>query len=105
MSIATEEADKKYPEATDVDDPMYKYVEAIAGYPSAKRQGYVAGRTAEITEDEVKAAMNEWDRHGYCCREGDPIVCMCGAKLKNRHEYDKHLLRAMLEAARKAVTE
>ena len=56
MSIATDEAEKKYPAPTDADDPMYKYVEAIAGYPSAKRQGYIAGRTAEPTEAEVEAA-------------------------------------------------
>ena len=58
MSIATDEAEKKYPAPTNVDDPMYKYVEAIAGYPSAKRQGYIAGRTAEPTEAEIKAAVD-----------------------------------------------
>ena len=56
MSIATNEAAQKYPAPTDADDPMYKYVEAIAGYPSAKRQGYIAGRTAEPTEAEIEAA-------------------------------------------------
>ncbi|MEE8693816.1 MAG: hypothetical protein SOI32_04320 [Bifidobacterium mongoliense] len=65
----------------------------------------VRRHAADVTDAEVKAAMNEWDGHGYCCREGEPIVCMCGAKLKDRHEYDVHLLRAMLEEARKAVTE
>ena len=49
MSIAEDEAENKYPEPTDADDPMYKYVEAIAGCHAAKRQGYVAGRTAEPT--------------------------------------------------------
>ena len=39
MSIATDEAEKRYPAPTDADDPMCKYVEAIAGYPAAKRQG------------------------------------------------------------------
>ena len=105
MSIATDEAENKYPAPTDADDPMYKYVEPMAGCTSAKRQGYVAGRTADVTDAEVKSAMNELYGHGYCCREGDPIVCMCGANLKDRHEYDTHLLRAILEEARKAVME
>lgn len=56
MSIATDEAEKKYPAPTDVDDPMYKYVEAIAGYPCAKRQGYIAGRTSEPTKAEIEAS-------------------------------------------------
>ena len=56
MSIATDEAAQKYPEPTDADDPMCKYVEAIAGCPAAKRQGYVAGRTAEPIEAEIEAA-------------------------------------------------
>ena len=105
MSIATDEAARKYPAPTDADDPMWKYVEAIAGYPDAKRQAYVAGRTAEPTDAEIKAATTEWDRHGYCHREGTPIVCMCGARLADGHSYDAHLVRAMLIAARKAVTE
>ena len=49
MSIATDEAEKKYPVHTDADDPMYKYLEPIAGCPAAKRQGYIAGRIAEPT--------------------------------------------------------
>jgi hypothetical protein len=105
MSIATDEAEQEYPVPTDADDPMCKYLETIAGYPAAKRQGYVAGRMAELTEAEVNAAITEWDGHGYCCREGDPIVCMCGARITDDHWYDVHLVRAMLEAARKAVAE
>ena len=94
MSIATEEADKKYPEATDVDDPMYKYVEAIAGYPAAKRQGYVAGRTAEITEEEVNAAVRAMhSRHADYCESDD------------YWESAEDYARSLLEAARKAVTE
>lgn len=88
MSIATEEADKMYPAATDVDDPMYKYVEAIAGYPSAKRQGYVDGRTADITEEEVKA-----------------VIRAMHARNADHCESDEDYARNLLEAARKAVTE
>ena len=76
MSIATEEAAQKYPEPTDADDPMYKYVEAIAGYPSVKRQGYVAGRTAEITEDEVAAVL------AYCM----PVMLTIGNQMRITHE-------------------
>ena len=88
MSIATEEADKMYPAATDINDPMYKYVEAIAGYPAAKRQGYVAGRTAEPTDAEIKAAV----RAMYYRHAAD-------------WESDEDYARSLLEAARKAVTE
>ena len=88
MSIATDEAAQKYPEPTDTDDPMYKYVEAIAGCPSAKRQGYVAGRTAEPTEAEIKAAVRAmYYRHA--------------ADWESDEDYACHIL----EAARKAVTE
>ena len=104
MSIATEEAEKKYPEPTDADDPMYKYVEATAGYPAVKRQGYVAGRTADLTDAEVKAALTELDRHGHYS-VFDQIVCVCGAKCTDRHGYRVHRARAMLEEARKVVME
>ena len=59
MSIATDEAAQKYPAHTDADDPMYKYVEAIAGCPAAKRQGYVAGRTAEPTFAEADELVDD----------------------------------------------
>ena len=36
---------------------------------------------------------------------GDLIVCMCGARFTDRHGYRVHLVRAMLDAARKAVSE
>jgi hypothetical protein len=88
MSIATDEAAQKYPEPTDVDDPMYKYVEGIAGYPAAKRQGYVAGRTAEPTEVEIKAVV----RAMYYRHAAD-------------WESDKDYARHLLEAARKEVME
>ena len=88
MSIATDEAEKKYPAPTDVDDPMYKYVEAIAGYPSAKRQGYIVGRTAEPTEAEIKAVVRAmYSRHAV------------------DWESDEDYARSLLEAARKEVTQ
>lgn len=59
MSIATDEAENKYPAPADADDPMYKHVEAIAGCPSAKRQGYVAGRTAEPTFAEADELVDD----------------------------------------------
>lgn len=86
MSIATDEADKRYPATTDADDPMYKYVEAIAGHPSAKWQGYIAVRTAEPTEAEIKAVVRAmYDRHAD--------------DWKSDEDYARHLL----EDARKAV--
>ena len=59
MSIATDEAEQKYPVPTDADDPMCKYVESIAGYPAAKRQGYVASRTAEPTFAEADELVDD----------------------------------------------
>ena len=106
MSIATEEAEKKYPAPTDADDPMYKYVEAIAGYPSAKRQGYIAGRTAEPTEAEIEAAAKAmYDElcgniiHGYLDENGDPQM--------DEDPFRTVFINATIEAltaARKAVT-
>ena len=87
MSIATDEAAQKYPEPTDADDPMYKYLEAIEGHPAAKRQGYVAGRTAEPTEAEIEAASN--------------VIAL---KIGNRI-LSRKLIKDALEAARKVVSE
>ena len=108
MSIATDEADKKYPAPTDADDPMYKYFDAIEGYPSAKRQCYVDGRTAEPTEAEVEAsafaqfkAVNNstWTLTEEQYRESwDSLPDMVSDDFLRK-------ARIGLEAARKAVTE
>ncbi|MEE8666876.1 MAG: hypothetical protein SOI13_01430 [Bifidobacterium mongoliense] len=75
-----------------------------AMFTSVIDEAYVAGRTAEVTDAEVKAVMNEWSAHGYTkLEEGAPLVCNCGANLKDWREFGPHLLRALLEAARKAV--
>ena len=107
MSIATDEAEKKYPAPTDVDDPMYKYVEAIAGCPASKRQGYVDGRTAEPTEAEIEAAAKAmYDElcgniiHGYLDENGDPQM--------DEDPFRTVFINATVEAltaARKVVTE
>lgn len=97
MSIAKDEAEKKY--SRDV-----ALTATFAGNVF-RRAGYVDGRTAEPTKAEIKAAINEWDGHGYCCRVGDPITCICGMEFEDEHEYLAHVARAMLEAARKAVSE
>lgn len=87
MSIATDEAEEIYPAPTDDDDPMYKYFDAIEGYPSEKRQAYIAGRTAEPTEAEIEAAM-------------DVIKIEVGELT-----LSEELAKDALFAARKAVTE
>ena len=96
MSIAMDEAEKKYPR--DV------ALTSTSENNTCRRTGYIAGRAADVTDAEVKAAITEWDRHGHysVC---DQIVCMCGAKLTDRHGYRVHRVRAMLDAARKAVSE
>lgn len=110
MSIATDEAEKYFP--TQYWPHMepngdYRGKEChIEGVKSSDiQEAYEQGRTAEPTEAEIEVAINEWDRHGYCHRVDTPIVCMCGARLTDEHSYDVHLVRAVLEAARKAVTE
>jgi hypothetical protein len=99
MSIARREAEKKYPAPTDADDPMCKYVEAIAGCPAAKRQGYVAGRTAEPTEAEIEAAAR-----GFFENLHHPSASLDWDKAAD-HVKDNWRLktRLALEAARKAV--
>lgn len=104
MSIATDEAEKMYPAPTDVDDPMYKYIEAIAGYLSAKREGYVAGRTAEPTAAEIEAAAIT--QFGVSCSaEGDKLIAKW-EKQSDEYKCARRIeVRAVLTAARKAVTE
>ena len=116
MSIATDEAAQKYPEPTDADDPMCKYVEAIAGYPAAKRQGYVAGRTAELTEAEIEEAAIALYK-GYFDSRGHPIsyeiakhdVETFNGSSQDLYDpdvnYAKESAVDALTAARKAVSE
>lgn len=111
MSIATDEAGQwaqsRYIGSSHIECHDGHAV-SVPDYPqkvSLRADGYVAGRTAKPTDAEINAAITEWDRHGYCCRVGAPIVCLCGEGITGEHEYGVHLVRAMLEAARKAVSE
>lgn len=108
MSIASEEAEKKYPAPTDADDPMYKYVEPMAGCPSAKRQGYVAGRTAEPTEAEIEAGAMAIFRtlitSAHPMSDSDYADAWnCIAPMQK--DKFKRQSQAVLAAARKVVTE
>ena len=109
MSIATDEAEEwaksKYVGRSHIErhDGRAVSVPDCQQQLNLRIEGYIAGRTAEPTDAETNAAITEWGRHGYCHLVGEPIVCMCGATLTDRHAYDVHLVRAMLEAARKAV--
>lgn len=85
MSIATDEAEKKYPVLTDADDPMCKYVEGIAGCPTAKRQGYVAGRAAEPTFDEADELV------------GDLLVLGISLKLDDAMKILRNLRKVVME--------
>ena len=96
MSIATDEALRRWPEIdTSTGGPISQ---SYAERYEMRREGFVAGAewqaSREPTEAEIKAAITEWDRHGYCSRVGDPIVCMCGAKLTDGHGYDVYTLSA-----------
>ena len=104
MSIATIESQK----ITKSDLEPYYRVDDITIAPEYAlamcRYAYIAGRTAGPTGAEIRAVITEWDRHSYYS-VGDLIVCMCGARFTDRHGYRVHLVRAMLDAARKAVSE
>jgi hypothetical protein len=107
MSIATDEAAQKYPAPTDAGDPMYKYVEAIAGYPSAKRQGYIAGRTAEPTEAEIEASA--FGIYRVIANNGFPtpdnaLHQIWDATPDNQRDMYRGYAKAALAAARKAVS-
>ena len=87
---------------------MYKYVEAIAGYPAVKRQGYVAGRTAEPTEAEIEAGaiaifrtLTTSAHHMSDADYADAWNCIAPMQ---KDEF-KRQSQAVLAAARKAVTE
>ena len=109
MSIATDEAAQKYPAPTDADDPMYKYVEAIAGCPAAKQQGYIAGRTAEPTTLEVEeSAYALWKTEVNMADLTTTEAEYTDAWEKlSKQQRDMYRSKAMtvLEAARKAVME
>ena len=102
MSISEREAENAGPECAfqrlrlDMDDV---------------RDAYIAGRTAEPCKEQVEAALAESFRHPYevILRNGAGIVCACGEKIadmsrdENHNELAHHKVKAMLEAARKAV--
>lgn len=110
MSIATSESEKKYPAPTDADDPMSKYVESIAGYPAAKREGYVAGRTAVARALEVDdAAYALWKTEVNMMglmnlTEYEYTDAWGNLRIHQRNMYRSKAL-AVLDAARKTVTE
>lgn len=89
MSIAADEAERYFPtqywpHMEPNGDYLGKecYIEGVKS--SDIQEAYEQGRTAEPTEAEIEAAATEWDRHGYCCRVGTPIVCLCGGRAHGR---------------------
>lgn len=94
MSIATDEAEEwaqsRYVGSSHIERHDGRAV-SVPNYPqkvSLRAEGYVAGRTAEPTDAEVKAVVRAmYDRHAV------------------DWESDEDYARHLLEAARKAVTE
>ena len=84
MSIATDEAEKKYILPDNHGTPVFD----LYWLKEQQQQSYIAGRTAEITEAEIKAAV----RAMYYRHAAD-------------WESDEDYARYLLEAARKAVKE
>lgn len=94
MSIATDEAEEwaqsRYVGSSHIERHDGNSV-SVPDYPqkvSLRADGYVAGRTAELTEAEIEAAV----RAMYYRHSSD-------------WESDEDYARHLLEAARKAVTE
>lgn len=94
MSIATDEAEQwaqsRYVGSSHIERHDGRAV-SVPNYPqkiNLRREGYIAGRTAEPTDAEIKAAVRAmYYRHA--------------ADWESDEDYARHLL----EAARKAVTE
>lgn len=94
MSIATDEAEQwaqsRYSGSVHIENIDGRPV-IVPNFPqktNLRREGYVAGRTAEPTEAEIKAVVRAmYSRHAV------------------DWESDEDYARSLLEAARKAVTE
>ena len=105
MSIATDEAEKKYP----------RDVALTAAFENniCRRTGYIAGRTAEVTDAEIKAAAKRififlngpWQGKHYELSyvEGAAIADAAWETADNRR-YEA-CAEFALKAARKAVME
>ncbi|MFT8592447.1 MAG: hypothetical protein ABF747_02385 [Bifidobacterium sp.] len=85
MTIATDEAEDKYPYLTDTD--FYRIPQPGALSATESREAYVAGRTAEPTEAEIEAAAS--------------VIAVEVGELGLSEE----LAKDALEAARRAVSE
>lgn len=89
MSIATDEAEKNYPNVTG-------WI-----YRSSERRAYAAGRKAEPTEEEIEAAAHRLYEvtHAHESDSGWYAIS------EIRHETYREQAAVMLEAARQAVSE
>jgi cystathionine beta-lyase family protein involved in aluminum resistance len=96
MSIAEDEAEKKYP----------RDVALTAAFENnvCRRAGYIAGRTAEPTEEEVKAVADELAAWNFdvAMNSGATIH---GASADFSSRSFELLAKRILNAARKAVSE
>ena len=93
MSIATDEAEKKYPRDVALTSTSENNV--------CRRTGYIAGRTAEPTEAEIEAAAHRLYEVTHA-PEADPGWYAI-SKIKRETYCEQAAM--MLEAARKAVSE
>jgi cystathionine beta-lyase family protein involved in aluminum resistance len=96
MSIAIDEAEKKYPR--DV------ALTATSENNTCRITGYIAGRTAEPTEEEVKAVADELAAWNFdvAMNSGATIH---GASADFSSRSFELLAKRILNAARKAVSE
>lgn len=103
MSIAETEADSK---SNAIDHFSY-------GNPEdAYWDGYVAGRTALVTDAEIEAVIAASRQHREIPRyaedalgESNPQPCSCGFVFESKTERLRHIALAQLSAARKQVTQ
>ena len=65
---------------------------------------YIAGRTAEPTDAEIDAAINMSEDHIVLSDCDGFVECECGAVFATYAVHARHQMKAVLEAARKAVS-
>lgn len=105
MSIATDEAEKKYP----------RDVALTAAFENniCRRTGYIAGRNAEVTDAEIKAAAKRififlngpWQGKHYELSYVDGLAIADAAWETDDKQWYRACAEFALNDARKAVTE
>ena len=99
MSIATREAAESYPFKD-------SFTEHGNERTNLRREGYIAGRTAPVTKEEIEAAARElWRDSFYRRMRPYGTVQDFDYLTEKDRQHLTHAAQAMLSAARKQVSE